>query len=315
MKRILAGKLAAALLGGMLVAAAQAATVPTAPAAAPAAAPATPAPAASTAAKPAAAPVHHKKKKAASKPAAAPAASTATKPAAAPAAPAPAPVAPAPAALPAPTNVTPVAGTATLVTGHVSAATPSGEIRDLEKGGPVYPGETITTASASYVNIEFTDGGRVLLRPETRFAIERYQYAGGGAQAPATQQASAQPAQQESAFFRLLKGGFRAVSGLIGHTRREDYAVQTPVATIGIRGTDYEVRLCQGDCGDITPTPKDGLYGGVQSGAIALDNSGGTTTTTAGQYVFIQGLSSVGQPLATRPAALGQLLPDPKTCN
>ena len=299
MKRILAGKLAAALLGGMLIAAS------------PAAAPVTPAPAASTAAKPAA-PVHHKKKSV-SKHAAAPAAATKPPAPSAPA-PAPAPVAAAPAALPAPTNVTPVAGTATLVTGHVSAATPSGEIRDLEKGGPVYPGETITTASASYVNIEFSDGGRVLLRPETRFAIERYQYA-GGAQAPATQQASAQPAQQESAFFRLLKGGFRAVSGLIGHTRREDYAVQTPVATIGIRGTDYEVRLCQGDCGDITPTPKDGLYGGVQSGAIALDNSGGTTTTTAGQYVFIQGLSTVGQPLATRPAALGQPLPDPKTCN
>ena len=57
--------------------------------------------------------------------------------------------------------------------------------------------------------------------------------------------------RQESAFFRLLKGGFRAVSGLIGHTRREDYAVQTPVATIGIRGTDYEVRMCSGDCGDV----------------------------------------------------------------
>ena len=312
MKRTIAGKLAAALLGGLLVLTAQAATAPAA--ATPAAAPATPAPAASTAAKPAAAPVHHKKKSVTKKPAAAPAAST--KPAATAAAPAPAPAAPVAAApLPAPTNTTPVAGTATLVTGHVSAATPSGEIRDLEKGGPVYPGETITTASASYVNIEFSDGGRVLLRPETRFAIERYQYAGGGAQAPATQQASAQPAQQESAFFRLLKGGFRAVSGLIGHTRREDYAVQTPVATIGIRGTDYEVRLCAGDCADITPTPKDGLYGGVQSGAIALDNSGGTTTTTAGQYVFIAGLSTVGQSLATRPAALGQPLPDPKTCN
>ena len=310
MKRTLAGKLSAALLGGMLAVTAQAAPAP----AAPVTAAATTAPAASTAAKPA--PVHHKIKKKVKKPAkhaaAAPAVSSAAKPA--PAAPAPAPVAAAPAALPPPTSVTPVAGSATLVTGHVSAATPSGEIRDLEKGSPVYSGETITTASASYVNIEFSDGGRVLLRPETRFAIERYQFA-GGTQAPAPQQASAQPVQQESAFFRLLKGGFRAVSGLIGHTRREDYAVQTPVATIGIRGTDYEVRLCAGDCGDITPTPKDGLYGGVQSGAIALDNAGGSTTTTAGQYVFISGLSTLGQPLATRPAALGQPLPDPKTCN
>lgn len=204
-------------------------------------------------------------------------------------------------------------GTATLVTGHVTAAAPSGEIRDLIKGAPVYQGETIITASSSYVNIEFTDTGRVLLRPESRFAIERYQYA--GAQPAAAPSAAAQPARQESAFFRLLKGGFRAVSGLIGHTRRDDYAVQTPVATIGIRGTDYEVRYCAGDCADITPAPKDGLYAGVQAGAIALTNGGGETNTAAGQYVFIAGANGAGVPLVLRPAALGQGLPDPKTCN
>jgi hypothetical protein len=202
------------------------------------------------------------------------------------------------------------AGTATLVTGHVSAATPSGEIRDIVKGGPVYEGEVLITASSSYVNIEFSDGGRVLLRPESRFQIERYQYTAAASQAQATNQ----PVRQESAFFRLLKGGFRAVSGLIGHTRREDYAVQTPVATIGIRGTDYEVRFCQGDCTDTTPTPKDGLYAGVQSGSIALSNQGGTTTPTAGQYVYIAGAHGVSIPGTVRPQALIQL-PDPKTCN
>lgn len=209
------------------------------------------------------------------------------------------------------------AGTVTLATGHVSAATPSGEIRDLAKGANVYEGEVIITGGSSYVNVEFSDGGRVLLRPETRFQIERFQYAGAAApsatgQRPATQ---TQPVRQESAFFRLLKGGFRAVSGLIGHTRREDYAVQTPVATIGIRGTDYEVRYCQGDCGDVTPAPKDGLYAGVQSGAIALTNEAGTAAPTAGQYVFISGGGGIPTPVALRPAALGQPLPDPKTCN
>ena len=206
----------------------------------------------------------------------------------------------------------PAAGTATLVTGHVSAAAPSGEIRDILKGGQVFQGEVIITSPGSYVNIEFTDGGRVLLRPETRFSIERYQYA--GAQAPTRGQA---PVRQESAFFRLLKGGFRAVSGLIGHTRREDYGVQTPVATIGIRGTDYEVRYCNGDCGDISPTPQDGLYAGVESGGIALTNGAGVTLTTPGRYTFVSGNGSAGQSLGgQRPGALGKApLPDPKTCN
>lgn len=207
----------------------------------------------------------------------------------------------------------PAAGTATLVTGQASVAAPSGEIRDLIKGGAVYSGETVITSSATYVNIAFTDGGRVLLRPESRFQIERYQYAGGQGSATAL---AGQPARPESAFFRLLKGGFRAISGLIGHVRRQDYAVQTPVATIGIRGTDYEVRYCNGDCTDITPTPKDGLYAGVQSGGIALTNGVGQTTTGPGQYVFISGPHNASQPLPQRPAALGKNpLPDPRTCN
>ena len=233
---------------------------------------------------------------------------------------APAPVTPAMApAAAAPGAVATAAGTATLVTGHVSAASPSGDIRDLVKGAPVYEGEVIITSNSSYVNIEFTDGGRVLLRPESRFQIDRYQFSGAtpqaGAAPAAAQTGSAQAPRQESAFFRLLKGGFRAVSGLIGHTRHDDYSVQTPVATIGIRGTDYEVRLCNGDCGDITPAPKDGLYAGVQSGGIALTTQGGTTTPTAGQFVFIaNGHGAPPAPGGTRPNALTPL-PDPKTCN
>ena len=181
----------------------------------------------------------------------------------------------------------------------------------------MYEGEVIITSNASYVNIEFTDGGRVLLRPESRFQIDRYQFSGTASQpgAAAAQPGAAQAPRQESAFFRLLKGGFRAVSGLIGHTRHEDYSVQTPVATIGIRGTDYEVRLCQGDCADITPTPKDGLYAGVQAGAIALSNQGGTITPIAGQFVFIaKGAGVPPPPGGNRPGPLTPL-PDPKTCN
>ncbi|HEY4128051.1 MAG TPA: hypothetical protein VGN70_08415, partial [Gammaproteobacteria bacterium] len=65
---------------------------------------------------------------------------------------------------------------------------------------------------------------------------------------------------------------------------------------------------------DTSPTPKDGLYAGVQSGSIALSNGGGTTTPKAGQYVYIAGSNGVSVPGTVRPQALTQL-PDPKTCN
>lgn len=208
-------------------------------------------------------------------------------------------------------NAAPV-GTVTLVAGHATAATPAGQIRDLYRNSNVYAGETLVTAGSSYMNVVFTDGGRVLLRPESRFVIERYQYNGGAGAAPA---AGAQT-EHESAFFRLLKGGFRAISGLIGHVRRQDYQVQTPVATIGIRGTDYEVRFCSGDCGDIQPTPHDGLYTGVESGGIIVSNQSGQIVLSHGQYGLIPASGGPPIPLPVRPPALGkQPLPDPRTCN
>src|SRR5690606_35388775 len=141
------------------------------------------------------------------------------------------------------------------------------EIRALEKSGAVYPGEMISTGPNSYLNIKFTDGGMVLLRPNSRFQIEEYRYT--GTTVDTTERGNSSPnveaEPEDNAFFRLLKGGFRAVTGLIGKNDRERFRVRTPVATIGIRGTDFEARLCDGDCFDITPIPQDGLYTGVFS--------------------------------------------------
>lgn len=68
--------------------------------------------------------------------------------------------------------------------------------------------------------------------------------------APIVTAAVAEGSDSSRAFFRLVKGGFRSVSGLIGKVNQDDYRVSTPVATIGIRGTRYGVRLCQGECPD-----------------------------------------------------------------
>ncbi|HEC12200.1 MAG TPA: hypothetical protein ENI80_02970, partial [Acidiferrobacteraceae bacterium] len=50
------------------------------------------------------------------------------------------------------------------------------------------------------------------------------------------------------AVFKLIKGGLRAITGLISKLNPGGYNVQTPVATLGIRGTEFDVRLCTQDC-------------------------------------------------------------------
>ena len=106
--------------------------------------------------------------------------------------------------------------------------------------------------------------------------------------APAQSTVAAAPQEGASrAFFRLLKGGFRAVSGLIGHVNRDEYRVSTPVATIGIRGTDYIVVLCDAACAadpvfseSLPPgaSANGGVVVGVISGGVFVTNEAGKGT-------------------------------------
>ena len=191
-----------------------------------------------------------------------------------------------------------------LAVGAVSDRAADGGLRILKDGDRVYSGDSLSTGGGAWLDMDFDDGGRILLRPNTEFQIERFNYL------PAAHPANTPPtaaAKHENAFFRLLKGGLRAISGLIGHVYRDSYHLDTPVATIGIRGTQYEVRYCANDCGNEAARgtlPVNGLYAGVDKGAIALSNQVGETITTAGQYLYVHGAHRPIALLPSPPAAL-----------
>lgn len=174
-----------------------------------------------------------------------------------------------------PTWAADAAATVVMLTGKATALGADGTVRRLSRNDKVYSGDLVNSGASSYVNLKFSDGAFFLLRPETRFQIEQYAYTAStpavAPVAPVTPAAAAKPANpvttpvpssplvtapqlagsgSSKAFFRLVKGGFRSVSGLIGKLNREDYRVSTPVATIGIRGTSYSARLCEGSCED-----------------------------------------------------------------
>jgi hypothetical protein len=106
------------------------------------------------------------------------------------------------------------------------------------------------------MNLHFTDGAFFLMRPNTRFQVNEYsntnppapEPAKPGAAAPPVAPADASQGAGSRAFFTLVKGGFRSISGAIGKVRHEEMQVNTPVATIGIRGTDYLAWLCDSAC-------------------------------------------------------------------
>lgn len=181
----------------------------------------------------------------------------------------------------------------TLVTGVATAGTGEQPGRSLHRGDAVEAGETIQVGRNSYLNLAFADGGRVLLRPNTTFEIEAYELPSAApAPAPAADAPAATPSAAPGggkAFFKLLRGGFRAVSGLIGKQDKQAYLVRTPVATIGIRGTDYMAEVCSGaECaGPYMPVEADlseAVQVGVNEGSIEVTTSRGVFPVEQGQY-------------------------------
>ena len=183
------------------------------------------------------------------------------------------------------------AGEVQQLLGRVQAATRNGSIRRLRQGQKIFSGDMLSTGPNSFLRIKYTDGGYMMLRPNTRFVIEEYK--------------KSEDVQEERGFFRLLKGGLRAVTGLIGKLRRKNYRVATPVATIGIRGTDFSTRVCNGDCQDIDPPPVDGLYVGLEhnTGVVIFNSAGQVELRKAGSFAYSSGPNRAPRPVSAKFAA------------
>ncbi len=154
------------------------------------------------------------------------------------------------------------AGTVYFATGD-SKLIRGGRSLPLRHGTEVNSGDTIETGHGR-AQVRFTDGGFVSLQPDTTFRVDDYEF-------------QEQKPEKRRGFFSLLKGGLRAISGLIGRRDREKYRLKTPVATIGIRGTEYLVKL------------NGGLYVSVGDGSIWVYNDAGELVLLAGQSAHVSG--------------------------
>src|SRR5256885_5809096 len=180
------------------------------------------------------------------------------------------------------------AGRFLLAVGDVAIARGQAEIR-AATGTPVQSGDTIRVGPASNAQIRMTDESIVGLRPGTVFRIDAYEYSG-------------QEAEPRS-IFSLLKGGFRTVTGAIGRLHsRERYAVRTPTATIGIRGTHYTVVHCDNDCGGADRgSISNGTYGGVTDGRIEVVNQTGEHEFAANAFFYVASAGTAPQNLIAPP--------------
>ncbi len=115
------------------------------------------------------------------------------------------------------------------------AQSPGQTPRTLGKGLPLQEGDRLTTADGATAVVKLQDGTRMTVRPGSEMVLSQFKYT--------------QDATDNSMVINMLRGGLRAITGLISKSSPNAARIQTNTATIGIRGTDFDARICSRDCG------------------------------------------------------------------
>ena len=173
------------------------------------------------------------------------------------------------------------AGTVLFVNGDVTATSLDGKVHKLVRGSKVRDGDIVITGKGAKVQIRAGDGSMISLQEKTTFDIIQHKHSGY--------------VDETNSLVELVKGGMRAVTGLIGKKNPDNYKIKVKQSTIGIRGTEFVIQLCDDDCQPQvtttdketaketgtetatgteakaqTPAPSNGVYVGVLSGGVTV---------------------------------------------
>jgi len=182
-----------------------------------------------------------------------------------------------------------MAGRFQFVGGDVRVIDAAGRERAPKKGDDLHEGDTIVTAPSASAQVLMTDKGLLAVRPDTRLKIDTFKYAG-------------KEDGSERGFFSLLRGGFRAITGAVGNLNKQNYVIQTPAATIGIRGTDHEPMYIAPPLPGEKPLGPPGAYDKVNVGAAFIRTGQGTANVGPNQVGYAAGGNAAPTVLTTLPA-------------
>jgi hypothetical protein len=117
-------------------------------------------------------------------------------------------------------------GKVIFVSGQVQRLLPDGRLKAVAMGQDVQVGTRYITGKGGYLHLRMEDDAYYSLRPNSRFYIEEYSWHPD------------QPGRNRIRVW-LERGSVRAITGKAGEANKQGYRLNTPVAAIGIRGTDY----------------------------------------------------------------------------
>lgn len=153
------------------------------------------------------------------------------------------------------------AGTVVLAAGPVFLLH-NGTRQPLQRGSAIVPGQAIITGEGGFAHVRMADGGLVAVRPFSRFELEVFDYR--------------QDQATDRVRYRLDEGVARAITGGVGEANKEAFRLNTPVAAVGVRGTDFVVAT--------SPT----------ASRVAI-NSGAVVVAALGEHCTASGFGSCAQ--------------------
>jgi hypothetical protein len=189
------------------------------------------------------------------------------------------------------------AGRFITVTGQVSVLGRDGVSRPAERGGDIREGDTIITGDSALAQARMSDGGLISVRPDSEFKLEQFGYKG-------------RDDRSASFVVSILKGGFRTITGLIAQVNRPGYKINTPAATIGVRGTHFEVvHVPQLAAPQVPP----GTYNRVFEGITTVQNPAGNVLQVMREQTAFASLQGGNIVLVAPPAVIfGRPTPVPR---
>lgn len=163
------------------------------------------------------------------------------------------------------------------VKGEAKATKDKDPARILARRSPLFEKDTITTGANSAVEISFSDNTLLTLREDTTYRLDQYKFTPN---AP----------KENKLVSTLVTGGLRTVTGAISKSDPKAYKLNTPVASIGIRGTSFSTFCGKGK----------GCAFKILSGFVIVSNQGGTVVLdpTSNKYAVVN--SNTAAPVATR---------------
>jgi FecR protein len=179
------------------------------------------------------------------------------------------------------------------VNGDVRVKSPSGEMRNAVKGMELNEGDMILSGKPGLAQLKMEDGGTIVVRPNTKLTIATYRFNG-------------KEDGTERATYKLDQGSVRAITGQIGKTNKQNYLIQTPTASIGVRGTDHEPAYIpkKEDIDNLSAPP--GTYDKVNVGETYIETQGGIVVIKPNSVGYAQDEFSVPTILPSLPGFYNQ---------